>query len=119
MYQRSPETVQKKLIYSNKKVILKDGTIDRRENNPTDINDRCDSNLDNRITKFHTLIETNYVYRIHLRYLVGQGPVNFPIKFDTKFSFNLETNYTKLFESRKKVTTIPTPHPDVKIIYMP
>ena len=119
MYQRSPETFQKKLIYSNKKVILKDGIIDRRENNPTDINDRSDSNLDNRITKFHTLIETNYVCRIPLRYLVDQRLVNFPIKFDTKFSFNLETNYTKLFESRKKVTTIPTPHPDVKIIYMP
>ena len=118
MYQRSPETFRRKLIYSNKKVILKDGTIDRRENNATDINDRSDSNLGNGITKFHTLIETNYVYRIPLRYLVDQGLVNFPIKFDTKFSFNFETNYTKLSESRKKVTTIPTARPGVKIIHM-
>ena len=99
------------------KYILTDSTIDSRENSETDINDRSDSNLDDRITKFHTLIGTNNIYRIPLRYLVDLGLVNFVIKFDTKFSFNLKTNYTKLFESRKKVTTIPTTQPNAKITF--
>ena len=39
------------------------------------------------------------------------------IKFDTKFNFNLETNYRKLFENRKKVHNIPTTHQDTKTIF--
>ena len=60
---------------------------------------------------------TNYVYRIPLRYFVDSGLVNFPIKFDTKFNFNCETNNTKLFESQKKVQQVPTTQPDSKIIF--
>ena len=60
---------------------------------------------------------TNYVYRIPLRYFVDSGLVNFPIKFDTKFNFNCETNNTKLFESKKKVQQVPTTQPDAKIIF--
>ena len=56
---------------------------------------------------------TNYVYRIPLRYLVDLGLVNFPINLIR----NLETNYTKLFESQKEVTTIRTTQPDAKIIF--
>ena len=39
------------------------------------------------------------------------------IKFDTKFNFNLETNYRKLFENRKKVHNIPTTHQDTKTVF--
>ena len=45
------------------------------------------------------------------------GLVNFSIKFDTKFNFNLKANYTKLFESRKKVANTSTTQPDAKIIF--
>lgn len=45
------------------------------------------------------------------------GLVNFPIKFDSKFSFKLETNLTKLLESPKKVTTIATAQPDAKTVF--
>ena len=74
-------------------------------------------NLEDSITKFHTLLGTKYVYRIPLRYLVDLGLVSFPIKFHTKFIFNLEKNYTKLFQNRKKVQNLPTTQPDAKIIF--
>ena len=114
---KSIETFQNELHYSNKSVILKGGKNDRRENNANNQKDRSDVYLDDRITKFHDLIGKTYIYGIHLRYIVDLELVNFPVKFDTKFSLNLETNYTKLFESRRKVTAIPTTQPDAKIIF--
>ena len=49
---KSLKTFQKELLYSNKKVILKDGAIDRRENNSDTPTNRSDSNLDDINTKF-------------------------------------------------------------------
>ena len=72
--------------------MLKVGTIDSRENNSDTSADKSDSNLDERIAKFHILIGTNYVYRIPLRYLIDLGLVKFLIKFNTKFNFYFETN---------------------------
>lgn len=113
--EKSLETFQKELLYSNEKVILKNPATDRRENNSDTLADRSDSNLNDRITTFRNLIGTNYVYRILLRYLVDLGLVNRPIKFDTKFNFNCEANNTKLFESQ--VQQVPTTQPDAKLIF--
>ena len=87
---------QNELLYSNKAIILKDSTTDRRECAIN--NDRSEDNLGDRIIRFHDLIGTSNVYRIPLRYLVDLGLINFPIKFDTKFNFNLEKYLTKLFD---------------------
>ena len=62
--EKSPETFQNELLYNNKSFILKEGTNDRRENNASNVKDRSDKNLDDRITKFHNLIGRNYVYSI-------------------------------------------------------
>ena len=114
MPDKSLETFQSDLLYSNKKVVLTGGR-DRKLNNDNDQDNRSDNNLDNRIAKFHDLIGTNNVYRIPLRFLVDLGFVNFPMKFDTKFVFTLKQK-SKLFQLRKKVTAVPN-DPDAQIIF--
>ena len=117
--EKSLETFRKELLYSKEKVIIKDVATDRRENNSDTLAGRSDSNLNDRIATFRNLIGTNQptVYKIPSRYLVDLGLFNFPIKFDTKFNFNCETNNTKLFESQKKVQQVPTTQPNAKIIF--
>ena len=117
--EKSLETFRKELLYCKEKVIIKDVATDRRENNSDTLAGRSDSNLNDRIATFRNLIGTNQptVYKISSRYLVDLGLFNFPIKFDTKFNFNCETNNTKLFESQKKVQQVPTTQPNAKIIF--
>ena len=82
--EKSLETFPSGLLNSNKSVVITNNN-ERRANNANDVNDRSNGNLDDRITKFHSLVGTNNVYRIPLRFLVDLGLVNFPVKFDSKF----------------------------------
>ena len=90
------ETFQSEILYSKKRVIL---ASDRRVHNSAILAQRRDENIADRITKFQNTLATNKVYRIPLRFLVDVGLVNFPTAFNTKFTFNLEQNMTKLFEA--------------------
>ena len=107
-------TFQRELLYSKKKVIIKG-------------NSNTDDNLTDRIAKFNNdnALSTGRVYRIPLRYLVDVGPVNFPTAFNVKFTFNLEQNRNKLFETNGAVANlangnagaIPTAQPDADIYF--
>ena len=90
-------------------------------------NSNTDDNLTDRIAKFNNdnALSTGRVYRIPLRYLVDVGPVNFPTAFNVKFTFNLEQNRNKLFETNGAVANlangnagaIPTAQPDADIYF--
>ena len=67
--------------------------------NSANLAQRMEENIADRITKFLNTLTTNKVYRIPLRFLVDVSLVNFPTAFNTKFTFNLEQNMTKLFEA--------------------
>ena len=56
------------------------------------------------------------MYRILLRFLVDMGPVNFPVKLNTKIIYTLETNLNRLLKSAKKLTAISNA-PDAQIIW--
>ena len=68
-------------------------------------NSNTDENLADRIAKFNdnNALSTGRVYRIPLRYLVDVGLVNSPTAFNVKFTFNLEQNRIKLFETNGAV----------------
>ena len=104
------------LLYSKKAVKLVNN-VDRPPNN-TD-NSRTDDNLDDRIDKFHDLLGKKKICRIPLRLLIYLGLVNFPISFDTRYTFTLERDLNRLFESKKKVNTIPGPDTKIIILEMP
>ena len=112
MEEKILEIFQSDLLQSNKKVVLTDNK-DTRLYSTNDQADRSDDNLDHTITKFHDLISTTNVYRI---LKIDLGLVNFPVKFDTKFLFTLKQNFSKFFESRKKITAVPN-DPDAQIIF--
>ena len=114
----SIKTFEKELLYSKTPVIVKNSTNDRREISYTTEADRSDENIAERIAKFYDLLGTNNVYRIPLTFLVNLGFVNFPSKFDTKFTFDLKQNLSKLFESTKRVTNITTTSPDARKYFL-
>ena len=64
------ETFQRELLYSKKRVIITDATVDRRVHNSANLAQRRDENIAERITKFQNLIKTNNIYRIPLCFLV-------------------------------------------------
>ena len=115
------------LLYSKKPVIIKgnaNNTIADRRNHIAAAarNSNTDSNLNDRIAKFNNtnqLFDQKY-YRIPLKYLVDIGLVNLPTEFNVKFTFNLEKNASKLFESKAKLpnlasgaaAALPTDPPD-------
>ena len=125
-------TFQDQLLYCKKKVIIKGNAAnsfnDRRNHiSASARNSNTDDNLEDRISKFNddnALSETR-MYRIPLKYLVDLGLVNLPTEFDVKFTFNLDKNRSKLFESKKKIgnlTTgaaapLPTDEPDADVHY--
>ena len=90
-------------------------------------NINTDENLADRIAKFNdnNALSTGRVYRIPLRYLVDVGLVNFPTAFNVKFTFNLEQNRIKLFETNGVIANlangnpgpIPTTQPDADIYF--
>ena len=64
-------------------------------------------------------MEDEFVYQIPLRYFSDIGKINFPTKIDYRIKLFLETNMSRLFESRKVLasTTTTTPEPDVAILF--
>ena len=112
-----PEKLVKKLLktmlYSNKPVYLAEN-VDRRPNNDNDDNKRSDPNLTYRIAQLRNYIFEKNVYRIPLTLLCDLGKVNFAMKTGTRIIITLERNLDKLFESNKKVTSIPD-NPDTLI----
>ena len=76
---------------------------DRRDNHTAaneDADNRTDDNIDERIQKFRTQLQSTYYYRIPLKYICNIGYVNTPIKFNTKWRLTFETNMSRLFESK-------------------
>ena len=114
----SIKTFEKELLNSKTPVIVKSSINDRREISYTTEADRSDKNIAERIAKFYDLLGTNNVYRIPLTFLVDLGFVNFPVTFDTKFTFDLKQNLSKLFESTKRVTNIPATSPDARKYFL-
>ena len=106
-------TFQEDLLYSKKPVIIKgnaNNTIADRRNHIAAAarNNNTDTNLNDRIAKFNNanqLFDQKY-YRIPLKYLVDIGLVNLPTEFNVKFTFNLEKNASKLFETKAKLANL-------------
>ena len=94
--------IENDLLYSKKKVTLPVGE-DRRDNHTAaneDADNRTNDNIDKRIQKFRTQLQSTYYYRIPLKYICDIGYVNTPIKFNTKWRLTFETNMSRLFESK-------------------
>ena len=111
--EKSVKKLLKTMLYSNKPVYLAEN-VDRRPNNDNDDNKRSDPNLTYRIAQLRNYIFEKNVYRIPLTLLCDLGKVNFAMKTDTRIIITLERNLDKLFESNKKVTSIPD-NPDTLI----
>ena len=91
------------------------GSKDQRSNISTDTKDSQDANLLWRLSNLKgDLKEKNY-YGIPSGYLLSLGLVNFAYQLDTRFSFTLEPNLNRLFESNIKAE-IPYA-PDAPIIF--
>ena len=111
--QNSVNKLLKTILYSHKPVYLaKD--IDRRPNNHEDDNKRSDLSLTYCIAQLQDYIFEKHVYRIPLSLIVDLGLVNFSMKTDTRIILTLERNMNNLFESNKKLATIPD-NPDALI----
>ena len=111
--EKSVKKLLKTMLYSNKPVYLEKGT-ERKLNNNTDDEKRSDPNLTYGLKELKNYIFQKHIYRIPLGLIVGLGLVNFSFKTDLKIIVTLERNLNKLFESNKKVTTIPE-NPDAFI----
>ena len=111
--EKSVKKLLKTMLYSNKPVYLAKDT-DRRPNNDTDDDKRTDPNLTYRLAQLKNHVFEKNVYRIPLTLLCDLGKVNFAMKTDTRIIITSERNINKLFESNKKVATIPH-NPDALI----
>ena len=105
-----PEKSVKKLLttmlYSNKPVYLEKNT-DRRPHNDTDDNKRSDPNLTYCLKELKNYIFQKHIYRIPQSLIVDLGLVYLSFKTDLRIVITLQRSLNKLFESNKKVTTIP------------
>ena len=112
----SLKAIQKPFVYSKKNVHYANTGYERRNFNSKDISttglttDQItekkkqhakDLNIDDRIDLFHDQLADEFIYRIPLRYFSDVGKINFPTKIDYRIKLFLETDITKLFESRK------------------
>ena len=130
----SLKTIQKHLLYPKENVYYLNTAYDRRNFNSSNITitglttaqvatlrkqHAKDLNIDRRIELFHDQLEDEFVYQIPLRYFSDIGKINFPTKIDYRIKLFLETNMSRLFESRKVLasTTTTTPEPDVAILF--
>ena len=111
--QKSVKNLLKTILYSNKPVYLAANT-DRRRYNDTDDNKITDPNLTYRLAQLKDYIFDKHVYRIPLTFVCDLSKCNFAMKTDTRIIITLAKNMNKLFESNKKVATIPT-DPDALI----
>ena len=112
--EKSLKTIKKLLLFRKKKVSY-NSSIDRRANNSNTPVDITDEYLNDRTGKFTDVINSEKVYKIPLRYFCNLRKINYPVKINFKIKCNLETETTKLFESKKTVAPITTP--DAKIIF--
>ena len=87
---------------------------DRRPHNDNDDAGRTDPNLTYCIAQLKNYIFEKHIYRIPLGSIVDLGLVNFTFKTDLRIFITLERNLNKLFESNKKVNTVPE-NPDAFI----
>ena len=130
----SLKAIQKHLRYSKEPVYYANTAYDRRNCNSKDLTitglttaqvsalrklHSKDLNIDKRIELFHEQLEDEFVYRIPLRYFSDIGKINFPTKIDYRIKLFLETNMSRLFDSRKVLasTTTAAPEPDVAVLF--
>ena len=111
--EKSVKKLMKTMLYYNKPVYLDDDDDRRSHNSATDA-ERTDPNSTYRISELKDYIFQKNVYPIPLTLLCDLGKCNFAIKTNNRIIITLERNMNKLFESNKKVTTIPT-EPDALI----
>ena len=111
--EKSVKKLLKTMLYSNKPVFSANST-ERRPNNDNDDNKRSDPNLTYRLNQLKGYIFQKHIYRIPLSLIVDKRLVNFSFKTNLKIIITLERNLNKLFESNKKMTTIPD-NPDTFI----
>ena len=104
------KTYDETFLYSKNPIKLAIN-VDRRPNNID--NSRTDVNLNKQINKFQDLLGEKKIYRIHLRFLINLDLINFPISFNTRYTFTLEWDLSSSFESKK---VHPISEPDAKII---
>ena len=102
----SLKRIRKTMLYVNTPVYITNDN-DRRANNATTDAARTDPNLNLRIKTFADVLSAETVYRIPLLYLCDLGKVNFSVNTDTRITITLQGNLNKLFESNKKVASIP------------
>ena len=57
-------------------------------------------NLDDRIDKCAGQLQTEFYYRILLRFLCNLGLINEPVKINIRWLLTFETDYQRLFESK-------------------
>ena len=90
-------------VIFRKKVKLPTGK-DRRSHktNDAEAGKRADDNLDDRIDKFPNQLQTEFYYRIPLRFLCSLGLINQTVEFNTTWLLTFETDYQRLFESKAK-----------------
>ena len=131
----SLKTIQKTLLYSKKPVYYGNIAYERRNFNSKDIlttglttaqatekkkTHAKDLKIYERIDLFHDQLADEFVYRIPLRYFSDIRKINFPTKIDYRIKLFLETDRTRLFESRKVLaasTAAKSPKPDAEIIF--
>ena len=110
--------IQKDLLFSNT-VVIYPANSDRRSHNNDYATKRTDDNIKDKEDKFAVQIDSQYVYRILLKYFCDLGKINFPTKIDLKICCTLETEMKRLCESKKKVTTIGAPYAQIAFLKAP
>ena len=127
----SLKTMQKHLLYSKEKVYYASTVYDRRNFNgtvPTGVtalttakkaSHAKDVNIDKRIELLGDQLQSEFIYRVPLRYFSDIGKINFPTKIDYRIKLFLETNMNKLFESKKFLasTVKSSPDADAEILF--
>ena len=103
----------------SKKAVIDPAKSDRRSHNNNDATKRTDDNIEDREDKFAVQTDSKYVYKIPLKYFCDLDKINFPTKIDLKICCTLETEMKRLFESKKKFTTIGAPDPQIVFLKAP
>ena len=103
------------MLFSKQSINFNKTSFERRTDNRNTANDITDLNINERITKFQNQLKNEFVYRISLRYFSDIGKINFLLKIDFRIKCHIETDMKKLFELKKRVTTIGGP--DAKSIF--
>ena len=128
------KAIQKTFLFSKKPVYYGNTAYERRNFNSKNLtttglstaeittlkkNHAKYLNINDRIELFHNQLADEFVYRIPLRYFSDIGKINFLTKLDYRIKLFLETDITRLFESRKVLasTTTSAPAPDAEIIF--